>query len=384
MSDKQVNKSLITCPRRRGIFYTIDMYVLREFMVPFSLLILAFLIMFMVGDLFDDLGDFLEHKADFSTMVKYFLMKVPGNIRFILPISVLLACMYTMANFGRKMEVTAMRASGVSLFRCGGSIFVMGLLITGINFWFNEQLVPQFEFKAEFVRMSVTRGSANYKKRLFNMLTYRTPDKRRTWLFKYFVENGIQDGVTLKKYRKDGTLDWDIQAERAIFIPGEGWEFQDVTYTPYDDKGFLPLASKKHLLRRFNAKDLPEEPKDIMNAVKEPDELSTWVILELLERAKNMAPQCRAIYETLFYYRLAFPWACFLAVFLGVPLAAKNERGGIFLAIITAVVVIVVYQVTSHVFLALGKQDVLNPIFAGIAPTASFILVGWYYIMRQT
>ena len=383
MSDRSHNKSLITCPRHRGIFYTLDMYVLREFMVPFVLLILAFVIMFMVGDLFDDLGDFLEVHSKLSTMATYFLLKVPGNIRFILPISVLLACMYTMANFGRNMEVTAMRASGVSLFRCGGSIFVMGLLVTAVNYWFNEQLVPDFEFRAEFLRCIEAKGES-YRKRLMNMLTYRSPDKSRTWLFRYFVENGIQDGVTLKKYRKDGTLAWDIQAQRALFVPGEGWEFHDVIYTPYDDKGFLPLGSTKHLLRRFKTKQLPEEPKDIMNAVKEPEELSSWVILDLLERAKNMAPQCRAIYETIFYYRMAFPWACFLAVFLAVPLAAKNERGGIFLAIITAVVVIVVYQVTSHVFLALGKQGLMNPMFAGIAPTASFIFVGWYYIMRQT
>ena len=89
-----------------------------------------------------------------------------------------------------------------------------------------------------------------------------------------------------------------------------------------------------------------------------------------------MPARVHSIYMTVFYYRLAFPWACFLAVFLGIPLATKNERTGSLMAIITAVGIIVIYIVVAQVFLVLGKGGILNPVFAGLAPTAGFILAG--------
>ena len=121
----------------------------------------------------------------------------------------------------------------------------------------------------------------------------------------------------------------------------------------------------------------------ILNSIIEKDELPTWVIWDLVRRTPNMAERVEAIYMTVFYYRLAFPWACFLAVFLGIPLATKNERTGSLLAIITAVVIIVVYIVAAQVFLVLGKGGFLNPMFAGLAPTVAFIAFSVYRIYHD-
>lgn len=127
---------------------------------------------------------------------------------------------------------------------------------------------------------------------------------------------------------------------------------------------------------RFSAEEIPETPTDIINAIKEKDELPTLVIWDYVHRNPNLAERVKSIYMTVFYYRLAFPWACFLAVFLGIPLATKNERTGSLMAIITAVALIVVYIVVAQVFLVLGKGGILNPMFAGLAPTIGFILCG--------
>ena len=94
-----------------------------------------------------------------------------------------------------------------------------------------------------------------------------------------------------------------------------------------------------------------------------------------------MPKRARCIYETVFFYRLAFPWASFLAVFLGIPLATKNERTGSMLAIISAVIMIVVYIVVAQFFLMLGKSGAVNPVLAGLAPTLAFIAVGAWKLL---
>ena len=369
-------------PRRWWFLPTLDYYILREFMIHMSVLMLAFVLLFVIGDVFNDLSDFLDAKSSLGVMANYFLLKLPGNIRFILPISVLLACMWTMAKFGKNMEVTAMRASGVSLFRCGGSVFAVGLIVTGINFWFNESLVPNTEREAEILKTAMTRsrrGTFEFQR----MLTFRSPDKERTWLFKSFKTNGDHEYVTLKSFRPDGSLLWDITAQTARFVPKKGWVFEKVSYTPYSMDGLMPKSSQRFASIEKSLKEVPETPDDIMNAVKDVEELPMWVIVELLHKTKNMAARCHAIFLTVLYHRIAFPWSCFLAVFLGLPLATKNERSGIMLAVISAVALIIVYMISSQICLVLGKQGIINPMIAGLGPTIGFIIFGWYNVMKS-
>ncbi|QSH42513.1 LptF/LptG family permease [Lentisphaerota bacterium ZTH] len=382
MSKNKINKDLITIPRRFGILPVLDYYIFREFMVYLSILLLVFITLFILGDVFNDLGDFLSHGASLNSIIGYLLLKLPGNIRFVLPISVLLGCMWTMAMFGKNMEVTAMRASGISLFRCGGSIFIVGLIVTTVNIWFNEGLVPYTEREAEILKLASTKNKGktlDFQK----MLTYRSPDKRRTWLFRTFNVNGEQEYITLKNYRKDETLQWDINARSAKYIPGKGWIFSHVIYTPYSLDGLMPKSSQSFKEMVKSTADIGETPEDIMNAVKSEEELPTWVLWNIVAKTKNMAARIKAIYMSLFYYRLAFPWSCFLAVFLGIPLATKNERSGIVMAIITAVALIITYIVVSQIFLLLGKKGILPPIIAGLLPTLAFIGFGWYSVAKN-
>jgi lipopolysaccharide export system permease protein len=374
-----------TCKRTFFSLPTLDFYVLREFMIPFSVLMFAFTLLFLIGDIFNDLSDFLEYKASFQVTARYFIAKMPGNIRFVLPISVLLACMYTLANFGRNKEITAMRSSGLSLIRCGLAIFFVGFVVMLVNFWFNELLVPQTEQEAVLIREKLS--NPKYEETMYRMLQYRSADKLRDWLFQNFDQNGVQHNVILKKYyfaaENDKVLEWDLRAAQAKFDPKTGWHFYHAVRTMYHRTLHLPGNPEKIPELVIPTKEMPEQPEDIVNAVKPPEELPSWIIYNLLHDNASMVPTLRGMYETILYYRLAFPTVCFLCVFLGLPLAAKNERAGIFLSIITAVGVIVVYQLLTEIFLVLGKQGFVPPIVGGLTPTIVFLFYGWFFVVRK-
>ena len=361
---KQIQQA--TCRRTFLLLPTLDLYVLREFMIPFSILLFAFTFLFLIGDVFNDLSDFLEYKAPFSVTARYFMAKMPGNIRFVLPISVLLAC-------------------GLSLIRCGFSIFGVGFAVMLVNFWFNEQLVPYTEQEAVLIREKL--HNPRYEETMYSMLQYRSADKLRDWLFQNFDQNGTQHNVILKKYfyenKKDKILEWDIRASEAKYDEKTGWHFYNVTRTPYHRQLKLPGNPEKIPELVISSKEIPEYPEDIVNAVKPPEELPSWVIYGLLQDNASMVPTLRGMYKTILYYRLAFPTVCFLCVFLGLPLAAKNERAGIFMSIITAVGVIVVYQLLTEIFLVLGKQGFVPPIVGGLTPTIAFMLYGWFFVIRK-
>ncbi len=422
-------EDLSRLPRRWFPLWRLDGYILREFLIKYSVLLLVFVILFILSDVYRDISEFLEAKSPWQDILLYLAYKLPGNIRFILPISMLLGCMWTMATFGKNMEITAMRASGVSLFRCGGSIFLVGLIVTGVNIYFNEALVPQTERKAERLMTESTQKT----KFIESFLAFRSPDRQRHWLFQTFTNGDRQQNVVLKTVWTESMIDqlvlkldnealrkqvgrmFPVKAERLLKLPrpelenalrdellgrkvdfdvttteydraGKQWIFRNGVYSSYDknDETMFTASLGTSVMHEalpfealvFSALDIPETPADITNSVKEKDDLPTLVILDLVHRTPNMADRVKSIYMTVFYYRLAFPWACFLAVFLGIPLATKNERTGSLMAIITAVGLIVIYIVIAQVFLVLGKGGILNPVIAGLAPTAGFIICG--------
>lgn len=376
VSRKEFRK-LEVAARRWGFMPRLDWYVLKEFLIKWSVLLLVFVLGFIMGDVFDSLSDFLDAEAPWSLTISYFAMRLPGNVRFILPISMLLGTIWTMAAFGKNLEITAMRASGVSLFRCGVPIMVIGFMVSVVNIYFNEYLVPRTEHEATLIMAYATSKKPPQKK----MLVYRSPDNMRAWFFRIFEEKALQRNVIFKKYRKDNTLEYDLNIDKAEFKKYVGWRFTNVIKTNYTADGLMPYKPRKVDQIIFLEKDMPETPDDIVNAIKDEEELPSWVILDILSNTENLSERLRNVYTTLFYYRLAFPWACFLAVFLGIPIATKSERSGVMLSIISAVGMIIAYIICANMFLLLGKQGVFNPVFAGLAPTVFFIIYGYCKVL---
>ena len=420
-------------PRRWFPLWTLDWYVLREFLIKYSILLLVFVILFILNDVYSDISDFLEANASFRSLVVYLLYRLPGNIRFILPISMLLGSMWTMAILGKNLEVTAMRANGLSLFRCGAPILLVGLIVTGVNIYFNEALVPHAEHQAERI-LSMAAHRTRYVE---SYLAYNSTDGQRRWFFRTFQGADVQKDVTIKTSWTKGMIAClardaatpefkaflqelcpekteellkasgeqllcglekelsgrkvDLEIAEAVYDSNRReWIFRNGNFISYDRSDSTryrassgvysvhsPISFKEWV---FAADEIPESPFDIVNSVKEKDDLPTVVIWELVERNPGLAQKLKDVYMTVFWYRLAFPWACFLAVFLGIPLATKNERTGSLMAIITAVGLIVVYIVTAQIFLVMGKNGAIPPMLAGLAPTIGFIGAGAYRI----
>lgn len=362
----------------------LDFYVFREYMIPFSVLIFAFTLLFMIGDVFTDIDKFLDHENGLPLAVKFFVYKIPGNIRFVLPITVLLSCMYTLANFGRHREITAMRASGISLFRCAFPIYIVAFIVMLFNFWFNEELVPDCTRTTAQILRQLNDEDASLTSGEGLLVQYPTWDNRRNWMFGQFNLNGSQYDVRLKFFEeytdeigaKSNRLVRKLDAKKVDYIPDRGWLFYHCQINDFDiaTRLMIPRGTEEEYL--VPSETAPETPDMVVKAVSDPALLSIRQIYEFLQENPRLTK--KHIYQSHFYQHIAFPWACFLCSFLSLPLAAKNERSGIFTAILSAVAVIVVYQVTSEIFLLMGKNAVIPPIVAGMFPTVAFAIYGLF------
>lgn len=401
--DEKTQYSYEKVPQKKFTLLPIlDLYILRDYLTIYIACSLGFSILFLIGDLINNLGDFVNNQASIFTAAYFFLLKQPGDIVFVIPLALLLACMYTMVRMGMNNEITAMRASGISLVRCGFSIYCVGLVITFVHFYFNETLVPYCNQEATNVLKSIS--DPNYIKNKTKMLMYRSPNMQRTWLVKNFISMTKQQDVILKKYNSEGDLVAQLTADIADYEPSTGsWVFHDVKFVEYkkvtltdnyspgdigdQQKVVVPIIMDFKIFDKNNKYfsilgDITETSKDIFNSIKTPEELSSAEIVEILHKSKDLSKLTVGIYKTLLYSRYSFPWVCVLAVFLGVPLAGSSHRKGIFANIIVAAAIITVYMTISQVFMVLGNRGTFPPFIAGAFPTIVFAMYIIYTVFR--
>ncbi|MCP4178013.1 MAG: YjgP/YjgQ family permease [bacterium] len=392
-----------THPKRQFRFMkTLDMYILREFMIVYICLNLAFCILFLISDLVNKLGDFGPYTTTWD-IIYYFILRQPGDIKFVLPIALLLACMYAMAKLGMHNEITAMRACGISIIRLGVPIYIIGLIVSGFNFWFNESLVPNCNRKAaELIKLT---ANPHYWQIKMRMTIYRSPDYKRTWLIQSFNQTFMkQSGVQLKVYDNKGNLQDELYAKNSEYVPKTGWKFFNVTLVKYQTIKLVDAYSKETLgkvqvltipttqkFKVFGPKnkefkllgDIVETPTDMILAQKDPGEITSADIMRKLDMSEHLPAATKNSLLTELYTRFAFPWVCVLAVLLGVPMAGSNERKGVMLSVVAAILVVVAYQVISQIFQILGTRGAVPPIVGGLAPTIALALYVFYNLRKH-
>lgn len=110
--------------------HILSRYVLRQFLAPLGLGLLSFLVIFIVIDLVDRLGSFIDRDVTFELIVSYYLWYVPYISILVLPMALLLASLFSVGGLVRHNELTAMKATGVSLVRILLPVNVFALLVS--------------------------------------------------------------------------------------------------------------------------------------------------------------------------------------------------------------------------------------------------------------
>jgi len=374
----------VTSPRRR-LSPRLFRYILGDFLVIFAISTAAFLNLLLIAGLIDDLEEMLQRQVPVATILRYFMLLQPDNLVTVLPMALLLSAMYTVANLQRHNELAAMRASGIALTSAFLPIFATALIVTAAHWWLGDRIAVRAHREAIALRARVT-GTREELARMERSayLAYRQKEHRRDWLFGDFARLGPSRDVFITQFRANGSVAWELHAAEALHRQQQ-WEFTRAQITVYDERGEYPIAPPEEHLRLVRT-DLVERPDDIafLFQLRPATEQTVSELQHLLtQRNQELQPATRAILATLFYYRLAAPWACLIGVLLGIPLAISRERTATMRSFLLAALVMAGYHVSTQLFVYLGKRQLLPPAAAAFVPTLAILLWGWWEMRRK-
>lgn len=129
----------------------LDRYILISFVKTFFSVFAILFFIFVLQGIWVFIADIAGKDLDFITIFKFLFFYSPKMIPMVLPLSVLLASIMTFGDFSENYEFAAMKSSGISLQRAMRSLIVFILILSGVSFWFVNNVAPKSEFK--FVNM---------------------------------------------------------------------------------------------------------------------------------------------------------------------------------------------------------------------------------------
>ncbi|NCQ17748.1 MAG: LptF/LptG family permease, partial [Ignavibacteria bacterium] len=114
----------------------IDRYVVKQFVQTIFFALLAFIAIFVIVDLMENLDDFLDQNVVSQIIFQYYIYFIPEIVKLITPVAVLFAGLFTVGKMSNTNELTAIKAGGVNLYRFMFPLIIVSFLVSMFSIYF--------------------------------------------------------------------------------------------------------------------------------------------------------------------------------------------------------------------------------------------------------
>lgn len=345
----------------------ISRYVAGQFVGLFLPILAGFVMLYIVIDLFDRLDVLLRHEATVGAATRYFLFKIPLMLTQITPPAVITAALLTFGLMGRRNEIIALRAGGVSLIQSTAPVLALALAISlGALAW-NETVVPFASREFQHVNNTEIRKRAVRGVFSDRAIWYHGADG---FYHIDYVDRVRQSVFGLTLYRfEDFQLRTVVEVTQARWIDGR-WEFGDVVAYALDGEPPRPVRMPSDGLV------LAETLDDFLEVQREAEELS---FLDLQGRIRDMTRKGidASHYLVDLYLKLALPFASVALTLVALPIAGRLRRHPSIATIVGLGTTIGFgYWVVLGLATSLGQTGALPPVVAAWTANGLYALLG--------
>jgi lipopolysaccharide export system permease protein len=353
----------------------LNKYLLKEIVSNVLMVMLALIAMFSFFDLIQELDALGKGSYGLGKILLFVLLSAPGHVYDVMPVAVLVGCMYSLGQFARYSELVVLRVSGLSIFDIAVLLLKIGAIFTIITFLIGELVTPFSEKTAQRMRIKATDSVV--------------AQEFRSGLW-------VKDGnsfINVEEVLPDATLlnihifDFDKNAKlistrnaKAGEFKHESWRLKDVTDTSFGKDSVKVSQSAEatwHSLIR---------PELLNVLLIMPEKMSAWNLYTYINHL-SINKQKTTRYEVALWAKMIYPLACMVMVVLALPFGFVQQRAaGASTKIFVGIMLGVMYQILNRVFAHLGLLNDWPPLFSAIMPTIMFLMAGvamLFYVERR-
>jgi len=327
---------------------TLVKYIYKRFIPVFFGAVTFFSLVLVLVDLLMNLWKYIQNQVPVSQVFILMLYYVPKTVWYAIPLGILFACSFTLSNLYANNELTAIFASGVSLFRFTLPLLVFSFIMSFALFFFEDKVVVNTYAKKTELQNQMLKeekslnndkivvlaegGDIIYKADLYD-------DAQKRLYNVYFVfrdEHQVLQAVIHAESAKwdDGQKVWKLQKAVQYTNVNGSVEIRDVA----------PVFTNR----------LIEPAETFRNNTVSVEEVTVKVAKEYIGHLMRTGlPYNEAL--SLYYKRFAFPFVVFIVVFLSIGLSGKTSKNVMLTSLAFSISAAVLFYVTQMVTMLFDK-----------------------------
>jgi lipopolysaccharide export system permease protein len=360
---------------------TMFFYIFREILHIFLISLLIFTIVLLMDKILRLIEWIVSRGASITLILKLLLYISPSFLVFTIPMALLVATLLSFGRLSSDNEVTAFKASGISLYQLYApvGVFSVGAYLASALLVFYGLPWGNRGVYEVFFQMAQSKATLEIKERVFNddfdgLILY--VDKVPTYGEKL-------EGILIYDEREKGRYDTIFAREGFVannpktqevmlklvkgdihrFEPNRNL-FQKVQFESYDMKLELANAMKAFSGRKLKDKEISIEDMKARVARMRQKGLDT------------------STEEMEIHKRYAIPFVCLIFGLMGVPLGVQPRRSGKSNGFLFSLLIILAYYVSltaSEIFVA---DHALPPLLAAWFPNFMFGALAIYLLIK--
>ena len=356
----------------------LDDYLMRDFTFNLALVVGALLALSLIFTVFELLGDILKNQVSPYIVAEYLLNVTPYFLYNVAQYGVLLAVLITLGLMQRSNEVTALKATGISVYRVIVPVLLIAVMLA-VGLFLSDQFYLPHTNKRQDALLNRIKGRPAqtylnpYRKWIFGQHStiyyYQVFDSDRNQFGDLSVFQFDPRTFQLVNRISTDRARWDERLHRWVCTSGWERSFQGAAirdYRPFE-------------VSTFNA--VSEPPEYFKKEVKQSLEMNYEQLRRYIHDLQQGGFEVVKLRVQL-QKKIAFPVITFVMGVLAIPFALSAGKRGAMAGVATAIGIAIVYSVVSGLFEAMGNISQLPPVLAAWSPDVIFALVGGYLILK--
>ena len=147
----------------RPIVRILGRYILRQHVPPLGYALAALTFAMLVNQVAKQFGNFVGKGLPWGVVFEVFALSLPFIVAMTLPMAVLVAVLYTFSHLAADNEITAMKASGISVGRLLRPVVSGATFVGLIAFLWNDQLLPRSNHELRTLLVDIQRKKPTFQ-----------------------------------------------------------------------------------------------------------------------------------------------------------------------------------------------------------------------------
>lgn len=324
----------------------------------------------------------LYTQVPFSLLGDLSLALLPNVLVFTLPAAVLAGVMIGFARMGSDSEIVAMRAAGVGTWTLLSPVLLMGLLVTVATTYIQMKEAPQAarDLKKAALQGALRKLDSPVEPRNFNtdlpgyVIYVRDGDKAHGSWGRVFIYAQQPDGSNRVVTARSGRI--DSSGEKSELVLNDAVATKIPAPANVDQRSYVveSLDQLRISINTGRAEILKRMDKSEMG----PEELD-W--RELRKQASSGEQEESNAGQRTLHRRLALSVSPLLFALMGGALGMRVRRGGRGIGVLLALLIVIVYYMSSLFGESLARAGTVSPVIGIWAATALMLLLSFVLLV---